>query len=92
MITGYIIHSVKKPPRVPFLLNIILWLLSIGILFSLIFGVWEGQLSIITTAFYVSIGHTGKKTKKYLSTKYEIIKLINISQSFFLSIVLIFLF
>ncbi|XP_055380628.1 uncharacterized protein LOC129611475 [Condylostylus longicornis] len=58
MITGYITFKYKTPPKVPFLLNIVLWILSVGLLFILIFGVWNGQLNILATAFYVSVGHT----------------------------------
>lgn len=58
MITGYIYFRVKTPPRVPFMVNMILWAISLGILFFLIFGVWDGQLSIIMTSLYVSLGHS----------------------------------
>lgn len=60
MITGYIIVRKRTAPKVSLLLNVFLWCLSFGILFALIFGVWKGQLSVLATAFYVSMGHTGK--------------------------------
>jgi hypothetical protein len=58
MIAGYILHRTKNPPKVPFLVNIGLWLVSIAITFALVFGVWDGQLGTTATAFYVSVGHT----------------------------------
>uniref|UniRef100_A0A1A9W274 Nose resistant-to-fluoxetine protein N-terminal domain-containing protein n=1 Tax=Glossina brevipalpis TaxID=37001 RepID=A0A1A9W274_9MUSC len=58
MLTGYIIHKVKTPPKISGRINFLLWFLSLGLLALIIFGVWEGQLSEISTAFYVSIGHT----------------------------------
>uniref|UniRef100_A0A1B0FGS6 Nose resistant-to-fluoxetine protein N-terminal domain-containing protein n=1 Tax=Glossina morsitans morsitans TaxID=37546 RepID=A0A1B0FGS6_GLOMM len=58
MLTGYIIHKVKTPPKISGRINILLWILSLGLLALIIFGVWEGQLNEVSTAFYVSIGHT----------------------------------
>ncbi|XP_063695902.1 nose resistant to fluoxetine protein 6-like [Culicoides brevitarsis] len=58
MITGYIIVRKRRAPKISFLLNVILWFLSFGLLFVLIFGVWKGQLSVLATAFYVGMGHT----------------------------------
>lgn len=63
MLTGYIIHKVKTPPKISGRINILLWILSLGLLALIIFGVWEGQLNEVSTAFYVSIGHTGKLCK-----------------------------
>lgn len=60
MITGYIIVRKRTAPKVSLLLNVSLWCLSFGILFALIFGVWKGQLSLLATAFYVGMGHTGE--------------------------------
>uniref|UniRef100_A0A336M422 CSON009464 protein n=1 Tax=Culicoides sonorensis TaxID=179676 RepID=A0A336M422_CULSO len=58
MITGYIIVRKRTAPKVSLLLNVFLWCLSFTILFALIFGVWKGELSVVATAFYVSMGHT----------------------------------
>ncbi|KAI9589996.1 uncharacterized protein LOC119639842 [Glossina fuscipes] len=58
MLTGYIIHKVKTPPKISGRIIILLWILSLGLLALIIFGVWEGQLNEVSTAFYVSIGHT----------------------------------
>lgn len=58
MLTGYILHFKKTPPKVPMLINILLWACSLLILFVLVFGVWDGVLSVPMTALYVSLGHT----------------------------------
>ncbi|XP_055843841.1 uncharacterized protein LOC129910468 [Episyrphus balteatus] len=58
MIAGFIVHVNKTPPKISFRTNLLLWFASLGLLFVVICGVWSGQLSVIATAFYVSIGHT----------------------------------
>lgn len=61
MLTGYIIYKVRTPPKVSQRLNNVLWFFSLGLIVLIIFGVWQGELNEMTTAFYVSIGHTGKR-------------------------------
>ncbi|XP_065094976.1 nose resistant to fluoxetine protein 6-like [Ochlerotatus camptorhynchus] len=58
MLTGYILHFKKTPPKVPLFINLSLWAISLSILFGLVFGVWDGELSVPATALYVSLGHT----------------------------------
>ncbi|KAG5682446.1 hypothetical protein PVAND_011798 [Polypedilum vanderplanki] len=58
MFTGYFLHRVKVPPKIPFAINFALWSMSSFILFIIIFGVGEGQLNMMATSFYVSFGHT----------------------------------
>jgi hypothetical protein len=60
MICGYILHRVRVPPRVPLVVNLLLWAISLSIMFIIIFGVSGGKLSLVTTSLYVSFGHTGK--------------------------------
>lgn len=60
MAAGYLLHRFKSPPKIPSYINVILWIMSVAILFSLVFGVWNGTLSVAWTALYVSLGHTGK--------------------------------
>uniref|UniRef100_A0A182FRE5 Nose resistant-to-fluoxetine protein N-terminal domain-containing protein n=1 Tax=Anopheles albimanus TaxID=7167 RepID=A0A182FRE5_ANOAL len=60
MITGYILYRRPKAPKIVPPLRLLLWTLSSGILIALIFGVWNGELSVQWTALYVSVGHTGK--------------------------------
>lgn len=60
MLAGFIIYKVKKPPPISSRTNYLLWLGSVSLLGLIIFGVWNGELSRLTTAFYVSIGHTGE--------------------------------
>ena len=59
MIGGYIIHHFEKPPKIPSSLKCILWILTSTTGFLLIFGTWNGTLSILETSLYVSFGHTG---------------------------------
>ncbi|XP_053661200.1 O-acyltransferase like protein [Anopheles marshallii] len=58
MITGYILHRRPNAPRIVPPLRLLLWTISTGILIALIFGVWNGELSVHWTACYVSVGHT----------------------------------
>ncbi|XP_050100835.1 O-acyltransferase like protein [Anopheles aquasalis] len=58
MITGYILYRRPKAPKIVPPLRLLLWTLSTGILIALIFGVWNGELSVQWTALYVSVGHT----------------------------------
>uniref|UniRef100_A0A182W061 Nose resistant-to-fluoxetine protein N-terminal domain-containing protein n=1 Tax=Anopheles minimus TaxID=112268 RepID=A0A182W061_9DIPT len=58
MITGYILHRRPNAPRIVPPLRLLLWTVSTGILIALIFGVWNGELSVHWTAWYVSVGHT----------------------------------
>lgn len=59
MIAGYIIFRYKQPPKVSQVFNIGMWILSIFIMSMIIFGVWNGSLTLVATAFYVSLTHTG---------------------------------
>lgn len=59
MIAGYVLYRVKEPPKIPRIVNISLWSASLFTLLIVIFGVGGGQLSLIATSFYVSLGHTG---------------------------------
>lgn len=68
MLAGYIFYKVKSPPKITSRTNLLLWAGSIGLLFIIIFGVWNGELNAISTAFYVSIGHTGKWTERNFAT------------------------
>lgn len=64
MITGYILYRVKIPPKVPFAISFLLWILSLSILASIIFGVSNGELGVKLTSFYVSFGHSGELFQK----------------------------
>lgn len=59
MIAGYILYRVKVPPKVPYAMNVMLWAISLFILFIVLFGVSGGKLNLIVTSLYVSLGHTG---------------------------------
>lgn len=58
MLAGYILYKVKTPPQVSKRLNVSLWTGSLAVLLVVVFGVWEGQLSEVNTAFYVGVAHT----------------------------------
>lgn len=62
MVTGYILNRYKTAPAAitPFI-NIVLWMMSLGALLLLVFGVWNGTLNLLWTALYVSLGHSGEK-------------------------------
>lgn len=61
MIAGYILNRFKSAPSniTPFI-NLILWFVSMTMMCLLVFGVWNGTLSVAWTALYVSVGHTGE--------------------------------
>nr|XP_017030562.1 uncharacterized protein LOC108080360 isoform X2 [Drosophila kikkawai] len=58
MCAGYVLYKVKTPPAVSRRLNLTLWTASLSVLLIVVFGVWEGQLSTVYTAFYVGVAHT----------------------------------
>ncbi|XP_068155422.1 O-acyltransferase like protein [Drosophila tropicalis] len=58
MFAGYVLYKVKTPPQISRRSNLLLWSGSLGLLLVVVFGVWEGQLSTVNTAFYVGVGHT----------------------------------
>lgn len=55
LLTRYETAPIKITPAV----NAVLWVLSMSIMFLLVFGVWHGTLGLSWTAMYVSVGHTG---------------------------------
>lgn len=61
MFAGYVLNRYKSPPAAitPFI-NIVFWLMSFGVMLLLVFGVWNGTLSLLWTALYVSLGHSGE--------------------------------
>ena len=61
MVAGYILFRVKKAPNISRTINLLLWFVSISIMALLIFGVWDGELNVLMTSFYMSLGHTGKR-------------------------------
>jgi hypothetical protein len=59
MITGWYVHRVKGRIILPLWMTTACWILAVGIMTSLIYGMKDGYLEVWPTAFYVSIGHTG---------------------------------
>ncbi|KAL7742925.1 hypothetical protein ACLKA6_002072 [Drosophila palustris] len=58
MFAGYVLYKVKSPPQISRRLNLSLWAVSLFILLLVVLGVWDGELSVLNTAFYVGVGHT----------------------------------
>lgn len=63
MLAGYVLNRFKSAPAAitPFI-NVVLWMMSLGVMLLLVFGVWNGTLNLMWTALYVSLGHSGEKT------------------------------
>lgn len=60
MLAGYILSRYQTPPiKIKPAANFTLWVMALGVMFLLLFGVWDGSLSLQWTALYVSVGHTG---------------------------------
>lgn len=63
MLAGYVLNRFKSAPAAitPFI-NVVLWMMSLGVMLLLVFGVWNGTLNLMWTALYVSLGHSGETT------------------------------
>lgn len=60
MIAGLLIFRFKEPPKITQTFNIFMWAVSMATMFLIIFGNWNGKMSVVDTAFFVSLSHTGK--------------------------------
>lgn len=61
MLAGYILDRYKSaPPAITPFINVVLWMMSLGMMCLLVFGVWNGTLNLLWTALYVSLGHSGE--------------------------------
>lgn len=61
MLAGYLIFRFKEPPKVSRAFNLGMWFVSLATSSLVIFGVWNGVLTVVQTAFYVSLTHTGER-------------------------------
>lgn len=59
MLAAYLIYNYKAPPKISLSTNAFLWFSSLLMMFIVVFGVWNGTLSVGWTAIYVSLGRTG---------------------------------
>ncbi|XP_055297842.1 uncharacterized protein LOC129566166 isoform X2 [Sitodiplosis mosellana] len=59
MMAGYVLNRYKSaPPAITPFINVVLWMMSLGVMLLLVFGVWNGTLNLLWTALYVSLGHS----------------------------------
>lgn len=67
MIAGYILNRYPKsaPPAITPFINVVMWMMSLGLMLLLVFGVWNGTLNLLWTALYVSLGHSGESYRKH---------------------------
>lgn len=61
MVVGWYLHKTKCQVKMPYWLVAVGWPCALAIMASLIFGMVDGYFEVWPTAFYVSIGHTGKR-------------------------------
>lgn len=60
MIAGILIFRFKEAPKVSQTFNLFMWFVSMATMFLIVFGNWNGKMSVVDTAFFVSLSHTGK--------------------------------
>lgn len=60
MMVGWYLHKKKCQAKLPYWLVVIGWPGALAIICSLIFSMVNGYFEVWPTAFYTSIGHTGK--------------------------------
>ncbi|XP_073996733.1 nose resistant to fluoxetine protein 6-like isoform X2 [Rhodnius prolixus] len=58
LVTGWFVHRIKCSLRISKAVIFIGWFMSLSTLFSLVYGLYWFELSITSSAVYVSIGHT----------------------------------
>jgi peptidoglycan/LPS O-acetylase OafA/YrhL len=58
MLTGGIFNHYRTPPKISRTLNLALWVVSLVLLFGLVFGFWIQEMPVIMTALVVSLGRT----------------------------------
>ncbi|XP_051166892.1 nose resistant to fluoxetine protein 6-like [Leptopilina boulardi] len=57
-VTGYILFKSKCKVYIPNYLKFLCWIISIMIMLSVVYGLYPGNLSILTSSIYASLGHT----------------------------------
>lgn len=57
-VTGYILFKSKCKIFIPNYLKVLCWILSTSIMLSVVYGLYAGNLSILTSSVYASLSHT----------------------------------
>ncbi|XP_078045427.1 nose resistant to fluoxetine protein 6 [Augochlora pura] len=58
IITGYILFKTKCKLKLPLAARAIGWLISSGVMFSLVYGLYPGNLTVTVSSVYAALGHT----------------------------------
>ncbi|XP_043254228.1 nose resistant to fluoxetine protein 6-like [Colletes gigas] len=58
IITGYILFKTNCKLKLPLIARTIGWLLSGGVMFSVVYGLYPGNLTVGLSSVYVALGHT----------------------------------
>ncbi|XP_031840706.1 nose resistant to fluoxetine protein 6 [Nomia melanderi] len=58
IITGYILFKTNCKLKLPLVARTIGWLVSSGMMFSLVYGLYPGNLTVTVSSVYAALGHT----------------------------------
>nr|XP_033322023.1 nose resistant to fluoxetine protein 6-like [Megalopta genalis] len=58
IITGYILFKTNCKLKLPLAARAIGWLISSGVMFSLVYGLYPGNLTVTVSSVYAALGHT----------------------------------
>ncbi|KAG9433383.1 nose resistant to fluoxetine protein 6 isoform X1 [Apis mellifera carnica] len=58
IITGYILFKTNCKLKLPLIARLIGWALSTGIMFSVVYGLYPGNLTVPLSSVYAALGHT----------------------------------
>ncbi|XP_011632801.1 nose resistant to fluoxetine protein 6 [Pogonomyrmex barbatus] len=57
-ISGYILFKTKCQLKLPMGIKLIGWMLSVAIMFSVVYGLYPGNLTVMVSSVYAALGHT----------------------------------
>ncbi|XP_076292737.1 nose resistant to fluoxetine protein 6 [Lasioglossum baleicum] len=58
IITGYILFKTNCKLKLPLAARAIGWLISTGVMFSVVYGLYPGNLTVTVSSVYAALGHT----------------------------------
>ncbi|XP_043605802.1 nose resistant to fluoxetine protein 6-like isoform X2 [Bombus pyrosoma] len=58
IITGYILFRTNCKLKLPLIVRVIGWVLSTAIMFSVVYGLYPGNLTVPVSSVYAALGHT----------------------------------